>query len=106
MDWGLAKVGAAKAKTGRWEEEAGAANQSANKRLDEMVKSLRQETIGNRTFEGALLGTPQYMAPEHAAGEIQMIDGRSDIYSLGGILYEILTLKPPVEGGVRESSPS
>lgn len=97
MDWGLAKVGVAKTKTGRWagEEEA---SRSADRKLADMVNSLRQETAGSLTMDGALLGTPQYMAPEQARGDIAKIDGRSDIYSLGAILYEILTLKPPVEG--------
>lgn len=51
-----------------------------------------------RTIQGAVLGTPQYMAPEQARGEIDQLDERSDIFSLGGILYAILTLRPPVEG--------
>jgi len=49
-------------------------------------------------MDGELLGTPAYMAPEQAAGEIHEMDHRSDIYSLGAILYEILTLEPPFEG--------
>ena len=98
MDWGLAKLGAAKVKTSLGQEEPEAANRSSNQKLEEMVKSLRHETAGSKTLDGALLGTPHYMPPEQAAGEIQKIDARSDIYSLGAILYEILTLKPPVEG--------
>ena len=44
------------------------------------------------------MGSPQYMAPEQAAGEVDKLDARTDIFALGGILYNILTLHPPVNG--------
>jgi WD40 repeat protein/tetratricopeptide (TPR) repeat protein len=47
---------------------------------------------------GTILGTPQYMSPEQARGEIEQLDERSDIYALGAILYSIVTLRAPVEG--------
>lgn len=50
------------------------------------------------TMSGQIMGTPQFMAPEQAEGKIEEIDARSDIFSLGAILYNILTLHPPVTG--------
>ena len=50
------------------------------------------------TMDGIVMGTPQYMAPEQAEGKIDELDERADVYALGGILYSILTLRPPVTG--------
>ncbi|MDA1142780.1 MAG: protein kinase [Planctomycetota bacterium] len=62
------------------------------------VRSVRSQTDIAQTMEGQIQGTPAYMPPEQAEGKTDLIDHRSDIYSLGAILYEILTLERPVEG--------
>lgn len=53
-------------------------------------------TAGNLTQVGSILGTVAYLSPEQARGE--PVDGRSDIYSLGALLYQMLTGKLPLKG--------
>jgi WD40 repeat protein/Flp pilus assembly protein TadD/tRNA A-37 threonylcarbamoyl transferase component Bud32 len=53
------------------------------------------------TIEGQVLGTPAFMSPEQAGGESHKVDGRTDVYSLGAVLYQLLTEELPFRGNAR-----
>jgi len=83
LDWGLAKV--------KGEKDEGASKLKKN-------IHLLKEADGDKTIAGHALGTPAYMPPEQALGEVEEIDEKSDIYSLGAVLFQILTGKTPIKG--------
>ncbi|HUT56042.1 MAG TPA: protein kinase [bacterium] len=83
LDWGLAKVKGKK-----------------DKRVSSLARELQvfRDAGALETIKGSPLGTPAYMSPEQAEGKLDQVDERSDIWSLGAALYEILTGKIPFEG--------
>ncbi len=56
------------------------------------------------TMDGAVMGTVDYMAPEQAHGKVAELDVRTDVFALGGLLYAMLTLKPPITGDTPEQA--
>ena len=88
MDWGLAKV------AGNIERKEAPEFEARS-----IIRSVRvDEGEAGSTMAGTIVGTPNFMAPEQAEGLIENVDARSDIFSLGGILYQILTLRMPFTG--------
>ncbi len=84
MDWGLAK----KIAHGVGDDHLG----------DTKPEPPPPDLRGFQTLNGLIVGTPPYIAPEAARGELENINPRSDIYVLGAILYAILTLRAPYPG--------
>jgi serine/threonine-protein kinase len=98
MDWGLAKVLASGGREPPGKEPGGSYSPLA---VSSVVKVSRTDSGSAETQEGAVLGTPAYMPPEQALGEVNRLDQRCDVFSLGSFLCEILTTRPPYTGGDR-----
>jgi eukaryotic-like serine/threonine-protein kinase len=92
MDWGLAKV------LGRPEpERAHADDDDSRVRTDRSDSASDDEGGALKTIDGDIVGTPAYMSPEQAMGQMNRICAQSDVYSLGAMLYELLAGQMPYE---------
>ncbi len=91
MDWGLAKV----------LPQGGVADEPRphpDEAVVSVIRTVRSGSDADKSRRGSLMGTPAYMPPEQAGGDIEAIDERADVFGLGSILCEILTGLPAYVG--------
>jgi serine/threonine-protein kinase len=94
VDWGLAKL------LPRDDAGADAGDRGAG---ETEIRLPQTEAQGTQSIAGSVMGTPAYMPPEQARGEIDRLDERADVFALGAILCEILTGEAPYTGNASES---
>jgi len=92
MDWGLAKILHSDTQRAERASDPEATILEKPKQPDDANDSTKSSII---TGHGTVMGTPGYMSPEQARGEVEVLDARSDIFSLGALLRFILTQKTP-----------
>ena len=83
VDWGLAKA---------------MGQSETTSRSDEPTLKLSSTSGSAQTMRGSAIGTPAFMSPEQAIGDLENLGTRSDVYSLGATLYCLLTGKAPFDG--------
>jgi serine/threonine-protein kinase len=93
MDWGLAKV----LPRGGIADDAQAGKPAHHETVIATARSGGDGDTG-LSHAGSVMGTPAYMAPEQARGEVDRIDERADVFALGAILCEVLTDEPAFLG--------
>jgi serine/threonine protein kinase len=92
MDWGLAKV--------LGEEGANSVLRHPSPECEgNGIEAAGSGSANKQSHTGEVMGTLPYMAPEQAQGKVNQLDARCDVFSLGAILCEILTGRPPYVGG-------
>jgi serine/threonine protein kinase/tetratricopeptide (TPR) repeat protein len=95
MDWGVAKV--------LGEETAAPADTRATEQTQAWTQVSSPPEAGSHTQAGTLVGTPAFIPPEQAVGEIEQVNERSDVFGLGAVLAVLLTGKPPYVGDTFEA---
>jgi len=104
MDWGLAKV-----LPPNGDAAAGRAAQANRERerpeeTTVIMTDRRGSGAGSETQPGLVMGTPAFMPPEQAAGEVDKVDERADVFGLGAMLCVILTGQPPYVADTAEAT--
>jgi serine/threonine protein kinase/WD40 repeat protein len=98
MDWGLAKV------LGR--EEPTREEGATRSRIASLREDLEDSGSDSPVFtqDGEVVGTPAYMSPEQAHGDLEVLGPPSDVYAVGAILYRLLAGHRPYHSGVRQTA--
>lgn len=96
LDWGIARVLGA---TSLADESAEGPDHAGGEDDGGGSSGAIRDSSQGGTMQGAVFGTPAYMSPEQARGAIDEVGACSDVWSLGTMLYEILTGRPPYVGG-------